>query len=41
MGEMISSNLQNTNDRLGKISKEMTELTRVYSRPIIRRNKQY
>ena len=28
MSEMISNNLQNTNDRLDKISKEMTELTK-------------
>ena len=29
MSDMISSNLQNTNDRLDKISKEMTELTKI------------
>ena len=28
MGEMISNNFQNTNERLDKISKEMTELTK-------------
>ena len=28
MNEMISNNLQNTNGRLDKISKEMTELTK-------------
>ena len=28
MSEIISNNLQNTNDRLDKISKEMTELTK-------------
>ena len=28
MSEMISNNLQNTNDRLDKISKEMNELTK-------------
>ena len=28
MSEMISNNLQNKNDCLGKISKEMTELTK-------------
>ena len=28
MSEMISNNLQNANDRLNKISKEMNELTK-------------
>ena len=30
MIEMISNNLQNTNERLDKISKEMTELTKSF-----------
>ena len=30
MSERISNNLQNTNDRLDKISKEMTELTKSF-----------